>query len=300
MASPRPVSPGSRLAVVAPAGPFDPEAFRRGVAWLRERYQITHDDGIFSRTGYFAGDDERRLAELLAAIEDDAVDAILCARGGFGATRLLPGLDTESIRGANKRIVGYSDISALHAAWARAGVPSLHAPMVASLGNASETVRRRWIEALEHPEAPSERELARLDRTGTDSAEGRLIGGNLAVLGALNGTPYAPPLDGALLFIEDVGERPYRVDRMLTTLHQSGWFERLRGVVIGAFTQGDPGSDGVSLDDVFARHFGEAAFPVLTGLSAGHVDDNEPLPFGGPARIAGNRLLLGDAASGLT
>lgn len=290
--SARSVSEGSRLAIVAPSGPFDEEAFTAGVTWLRERYEIVHSDGIFSRFGYLAGSDEHRLHDLQTAIRDPSVDAILCARGGFGATRLLPQLDLETIAEANKLIVGFSDITALHSLWARAGVRSIHAPMVAALSRASDRIRKQWIETIENPLRSSRWNLNAFNCASSDRAEGILIGGNLAVLGALNGTPYAPPLDGSILFIEDVGERPYRVDRMLTTLTQSGWFDRLGGAIIGAFTEGDPGPDGISIDEVMRRHFDGADFPVLTGFSAGHIDENVPLPFGSTAKIEGEELLI--------
>ena len=292
-ALPRPVSEGSRLGIVAPSGPFDEEAFRKGVEWLRTRYEVVHRDDIFSREGYFAGDDQRRLGELVEAIEDDSLDAILCARGGYGATRLLPDLDVEAVRAANKLIVGFSDVTALHSLWARAGVRSVHAPMVAALGSASDSVRERWKAALEQPGDSTEWKLQlRNEPASSSPCEGVFFGGNLAVLGALNGTPYSPPLDDVILFLEDVGERPYRVDRMLTTLAQSGWWERIRGLVLGAFTEGDPGEDGVSLDDVFSNHFSDVPFPVLSGPEAGHIRDNDPLRFGAPACIHGNTLTL--------
>lgn len=289
---PRSVQEGSRLAIVAPSGPFDVESFRAGVDWLKQRYEITHSSGIFSQEGYLAGSDAQRLRDLQGAIQDPTVDAILCARGGFGATRLLPQLELNEIAAANKLIVGFSDITALHSLWAKAGVRSLHAPMVAALGKSSEGIRGRWIEALEHPELPLTWELEAFESAGNGAVEGRLIGGNLAVLGALNGTPYAPPLDGAILFFEDVGERPYRIDRMLTTLSQAGWFDRIGGLILGAFTEGDPGPDGVSIEEVMLRQFEGASFPVLTGFPAGHIDENMPLPLGATARIVGNRLLV--------
>ncbi len=287
---PRSVTEGSTLAIVAPAGPFDEEAFREGVKWLEQRYNLTFSSDIFSRSGYLAGSDDRRLCELTGAINDDQVDAILCARGGFGTTRILPGIDLSEIQSANKMIVGFSDISALHARWAAAGVRSLHAPMVAALGNSSAPIRERWTHCLESPGETRVHQLERFDTASASDATGRLCGGNLAVLCALNGTPFAPPLDDAILFIEDVGERPYRIDRMLTTLQQSGWFDRIRGLIIGTFTEGDPGPDQVSLDDVLAEHFGNSKFPVLRGLSSGHVKENEPLVFGSTARISGGTI----------
>lgn len=289
-ALPRPVAPGSRIAVVAPAGPFNEESFGKGIAWLSTRYEIRYRPDIFSKAGYLAGDDARRLAELNEAITDPDIDAIVCARGGFGATRLLPGIDLEAIRAANKMIVGFSDISALHALWAQAGVRSVHAPMVAALGNASEIIREKWIAALEQPAYPLDWCLQAINRSSAAPVRGILTGGNLAVLSALIGTPYVPPLDGRILFIEDVGERPYRVDRLLTTMTQAGWFDRIAGLLIGAFTEGEPGADGVTIDEVLAGHFSDAPFPVLTGLSVGHIDGNEALPFGAEVTIGGGRV----------
>ncbi len=287
---PRAVTKGSRLAVIAPAGPFKEESFRAGVSWLRERYTVSHSDDIFSSCGYLAGSDERRLCELNEAIADPDIDAIVCARGGFGTTRLLPDIDLAAIRRANKMIVGFSDISALHALWSLAGVRSIHAPMVAALGRASQSVREKWIDTLEDPGKTRKWCLGTLGSYNGQAIQGRLTGGNLAVLGALAATPYLPPLDDAVLFLEDVGERPYRVDRMLTTLSQAGWFRRIRGLVLGAFTEGEPGTDGVTLDDVLKQHFESAPFPVLFGFPAGHIEENEPLPFGADVVIDGEEL----------
>ncbi|MCB1086199.1 MAG: LD-carboxypeptidase [Verrucomicrobiae bacterium] len=285
----RTVAEGSTLAIVAPSGPFDRTRFEAGLDWLSKRYRIRIEDGIFDRQGYFAGSDDRRLRELRAAISDPTVDAILCARGGYGAARLLPGLDLAEIAAANKCLVGFSDITALHALWARAGVRSVHAPMVAALGGASETICDEWIRTLEGRDDPESWEI---DPVVPGEITGRLFGGNLAVLASLVGTPYGPPLDDCLLFLEDVGERPYRVDRMLTTLRQAGWLERCAGFVIGEFTEGDPGADGVTIRDVILDRLGDLGVPVAMGFPAGHVDHNEPLTFGAQAKLSGNRFTI--------
>lgn len=282
----RPVTPGAHLRVIAPAGPFNHELFDVGIAWLRERYQVSFSDNIYDKTGYFAGSDQRRLDELNAAIHDDSVDAILCARGGYGCTRLLPDIDQTAIAQANKSIIGFSDITALHSLWSKNGVRSIHAPMVASLANAPGNIRQAWVKSVEDQEEVSTWELERLPTQAPDQAvEGRFFGGNLAVLTALIGTPYAPPLEDIILFIEDVGERPYRIDRMLTTLKQAGWFNSIAGLVLGTFTEGEPGPDGISIDEVFASHFSLAPFPILKGISVGHVNKNEAVSFGTLASI---------------
>lgn len=285
----RPVSPGSRLAIVAPSGPFLRERFEKGVGILTQRYEVSFDSEIFERTGYFAGSDQRRLAELKKAIRDPSVDAILCARGGYGATRLLPDLDPREVAEANKLLIGFSDVTALHALWARAGVRSLHGPMVASLAVAEPDIVQAWYEEVEGKKGPAEWSL---DALVEGSAEGRLFGGNLAVLASLIGTPFAPPLDGTILFLEDVGERPYRVDRVLTSLQQAGWLDQCAGFVIGAFTEGDPGPDGVTTEEVIRDRLGHLGVPILTGFPAGHIDDNHPLPLGVPARIQDDCLRI--------
>jgi len=273
----RPVAPGSTLALVAPSGVFSRQSFERGTARLGARYRLRFDEGIFARQGYLAGDDARRIEELRKALADPEVDAILCARGGYGATRLLDALSVDEVQGAAKRIVGFSDITALHALWARAGVPSLHASMVASLAKASDLHFERFVRALEGERPAPLEELVPLH---AGVARGRLVGGNLAVLSALLGTPYAPPWDDTVLFLEDVGERPYRVDRMLTSLRQAGALSRVRGVLLGAFTEAAPGEDGVSVEDVLGERLSDLGIPVASGAAAGHIDDNLELPFG--------------------
>ena len=208
------LGPGARIELIAPSGRFDPTAFEAGVARLSRRYEVRYDPGIHSQHGYFAGDDARRLAELRAALARPETDAILAARGGYGATRILPLLAAEEVRTPGKLLVGFSDITALHALWAHAGVGSLHASMVAGLGRCEEPLFARFCAALEGQFPAS---FTGLDPIHPGRAEGILLGGNLAVLTALIGTAGFPPLQGAVLFLEDIGERPYRVDRMLTT-----------------------------------------------------------------------------------
>ena len=280
--APRALRRGARIAVIAPSSPFDVPAFERGVTRLRERYDVTYGAGLLARSGFLAGDDDRRIAELREALRDPAVDAIVAARGGHGSTRLLDRIDVAEIAAHPKLLVGFSDITALHAAWLRAGVRAVHGPMVAALGDAQGDLVARWVAAVEGA-LPEERRG--LDALAAGTAEGPLIGGNLAVLCALCGTPYAPPLDGAILFLEDVGERPYRIDRMLTTLRHAGWLGRVAGVALGAFTGGEPGVDGTTADHVLEERLGSLGIPVARGIPAGHVDDNLELPLGARVRL---------------
>lgn len=271
--------------MIAPASPFPREDFDRGLERLRARYRVSHREDVFARHGYLAGDDARRLAELEDALGDPDVDAIVAARGGYGVTRLLPRLDARTVRAANKLLVGFSDLTALHALWARAGLRSVHGPMVAALGRASEAHVARWIATVEgaRPEP-----LTSLAALAGGVAEGPLLGGNLALLAALLGTPYAPPIDGAILFLEDVGEAPYRVDRMLTSLQHAGWLDRAAGIAVGTFHGCDPRSDGHRVEDVLHDRLSGLGIPVVYGVGAGHVDDNLELPFGARVQLDGN------------
>lgn len=273
----RKLGPGARIALIAPSGPFDVQAFDKGVTRLRRHYAVDYHADITARHGYLAGTDARRLHELQTALDDPHVEAIIAARGGYGSTRLLPLLAAERVRRHAPLLVGFSDVTALHALWARAGVASIHGSMVASLGTCSEEHFARFCAALEG-RFPARYEGLEAITAGT--AHGCLLGGNLAVLSALLGTPAFPPLDGAILFLEDIAERPYRVDRMLTSWRSAGAFHGVRGVVLGSFTEGEPGPDGTSLSDVLRERLSDLGIPVASGLPAGHCPDNAELPFG--------------------
>ncbi len=274
--------PGARVWLVAPSGTFDVERFERGRARLAERYDVVVDDGILARAGYLAGSDERRARELLAALEDPLCQAIVCARGGYGAMRLLPRLPLRQIARASKLLVGFSDVTALHVAWQRARVASLHGAMVASLGALDEARFSRWIRALEGAPLPP---IDGLEVLTPGEARGVLVGGNLSILHALEGTPYAASTTNRVLFLEDVGEAPYRVDRMLTTLLLSGFFQGVRAIVLGAFTKSDPGSHGVEVLDVLRERLAPLEIPIVRGVPSGHVEDNLELPFGVEVRV---------------
>jgi len=287
--APPALRPGSRLAVIAPSSPFPEENFRIGVERLRERYEVSYDEGVFARSGYLAGDDARRLEELRRAITDPAIDGIVAARGGYGATRLLPDLDVGLIAKHAKPLIGFSDVTALHALWARAGLRSLHGAMVAALGRGEAARMPRWFAAVE---GGVPKPLSDLECIAPGRGEGPLVGGNLAVLAALIGTGFEPPLTDTVLFLEEIGERPYRVDRSLTTLHQAGWLSNIQGVVLGCFTDCGTGKDGISVAEVLRERLGDLGVPVVSGVPAGHVADNVELPLGAPVVVDGDEGML--------
>jgi muramoyltetrapeptide carboxypeptidase len=266
-----------RVRVVAPSSPFNADDLKRGLQLLSRRYQVSHSDSLFERHGYLAGHDARRLAELQSAVDDPELDAIMAARGGYGATRLLDSLELSALRKRPKLLVGFSDITALHAVWSRAGLGSIHGPMVAAVGRGGDAELARLIEAVEGRHT---RALSGLHALAPGRARGPLAGGNLAVLCALIGTPFMPDLSGAVLLLEDVGERPYRIDRMLTSLRQSGALEHVAGILLGAFTHAEPGADGMTADEVLVDRLASLGVPVLSGAPIGHIDHNEPVPLG--------------------
>ena len=281
-APPRRLHEGSTIAVIAPSSPFERAEVEAGIARLRTRYEVRYDDDLFATDGYLAGNDVRRTAELNAALDDENVDAIVAARGGYGAARILENISVEKIARTKKLLVGFSDVTALHALWANANLRSIHGPMVAGLGRdvakpEGDARWQRWVRAVEGDPYFS---CAQLEANARGVASGILYGGNLAVLASLLGTPYFPNVDGGVLFLEDIGERPYRVDRMLTQLRSAGVFDRVSAVICGQFTDCKAGKDEVTIESVLKERLGSLALPVCFGLGAGHVDDNLPLPFG--------------------
>lgn len=276
-AKPEALFPGARVRLVAPSGVFDRERFERGAERLAARYDVAYDESIFTRTGYLAGDDRRRARELADAIDDPYCQAIVCARGGYGAMRVVPSLPIAQLARAPKLLVGFSDITALHVAWQRARVTSVHGAMVAGLEALEAQTFDRWVRCLEGAPLPP---VEGLETVVAGKARGVLVGGNLSILHALEGTPYSAHAIQRIVFLEDVGEAPYRVDRMLTTLRLSGFFDGVQGIVLGAFTQSEPGPHGVEVAQVLSERLGDLGVPVVRGLPAGHVPDNLEIPLG--------------------
>jgi len=281
--------PGDPVAVVAPSGPIDVEPFERGLATLRERYDVRVWPNLGARERFFAGGDARRANELQQAVDDPAIRAIFCARGGYGATRILGDISTDTLRDHPKWLVGYSDITALHARWALAGVQSIHGPNVQGLPRDAESLPLLPLFSLLENDAPFS--FPSLWTLNEHETTGPLLGGNLSLLCALLGTPDFPPLEGAVLLLEDVNEKPYRVDRMLTQLRRAGVLSRVAGVALGRFSASQPDeSNGVTVEDVLAERLGDLGVPVVAGLPIGHDGVNASVRLGAVVRIAGDRL----------
>jgi muramoyltetrapeptide carboxypeptidase len=287
MRRPPPLAPGARVALVSPAGPLrGPADLERGVANARALgWDPVVGEHALARDGYFAGDDAARAADLNAALRDPSVDGVWCLRGGYGAMRILPRLDLAALAARPRALIGYSDITALHAAVGRAtGLVSYHGPTArAVLTPFSRRSLERAVTAGGDPcgRAPE----AEVVRGGT--ARGRLAGGNLALLASLAGTPYAPDLADSILVLEDVSEGVYRVDRMLQQLHLAGRLDGVRAIAFGHCTNCPEESDDGArrLADVVAEHADRLAVPCLLGVPVGHIDDQWTVPLGAAAEL---------------
>jgi len=304
---PRALRAGDLVAVAAPAGPVSADRLDAGVAELRSLgFAVRVADGVLDRAGFTAGTTPRRLEQLHALFADDAVRAIVCARGGAGTIHLLPHLDRELVRTHPKLLVGYSDVTALHLALARIGLTSLHGPMVARELAAGEPAYDRaslWhgLTGEGPPWASGPDDLVPV-RDG--AAEGVLRGGCLSLLAASVGTPWALTTadEPTILFVEDVDEPPYRVDRMLRQLTVSGALDGVVGVVLGSMKGCGPGpGDEYALEDVVLAALGPLEVPVALDLSSGHTTSpNVTLPLGVRAALVcvgdDARLVLLEAA----
>jgi muramoyltetrapeptide carboxypeptidase len=245
-----------------------------------------------ARDGYFAGSDAYRAADLNHALRDDSIDAVWCLRGGYGAMRILDTIDYDAIARRPKPIIGYSDITALHAAFARrSDLVTYHGPTARAV--LSTFSRDSLACALVHGgDSCGAATDARVLRGG--SAHGVLAGGNLALLSALAGTAFAPRLDDTILVLEDIDEAVYRVDRMLRQLLLAGLLDGVRGIVFGACTNCPEASDDGArrLDDVILEIADLLAVPALSGAPVGHIDDQWTLPLGAPAVLDADRRTL--------
>ena len=258
------------------------------MALIRRRYQPEYGSGIFQHQRYLAGDDSRRLVELTGALADPGVRAVFCARGGYGALRLLTQLGAPA--GPPKALIGFSDVTALHL-WLQAhGRISIHGPVLTQLGRLPVATSERLFAVLESPQP-----AAPLNGTATyvgGVAEGVLLGGNLSVFTRLLGTPCMPSLKGAILLLEDQGERPYRLDRMWTHLELAGVFARVRGIALGSFTGCEEKDADYTSAQVLRELAAATGLPCAAGFPIGHGNVNEPVPLGVRVRLdADNRSL---------
>jgi muramoyltetrapeptide carboxypeptidase len=286
--APAPLRPGSVVGVVAPASRFDRDELFCGLAWLQTRYRLRIDARILDRTGYLAGTDETRASVLERAMLDPEIDAIICARGGYGAMRILDRLPWEQFAARPKWLVGFSDVTALHLVANAHGIATVHGPNVTGLGRSITASERASLIAV--LEGGSIRPWAGLDVLAPGEARGCVVGGNLALVEAMAAAGRLVIPERAILALEDVTERPYRIDRMLTSLLLGGHLARASGIVFGGFTQCEPGPDGVTAADVLRERTRGLGIPVVAHAPFGHGAPNHSFPLGRSATLRGDHL----------
>ena len=312
---PKRLRPGMTVGLVTPASnvPEDQELHAAMDLVRSLGFSAEPAVNLFSRTQYLAGTDQQRADDLNAMFANTTIDAIFCVRGGYGSGRLLRYLDYDMIAANPKVIMGYSDItSILNAIYLRTGLVTFHGPIAG--GNFSNYTYEQYKKVLIEPVQiarigePPEFETRpgvvdwenRLTTIVSGVAEGHLVGGNLSLMVTLLGTPFEPQFEGAILFLEDVGEPPYSVDRMLTHLWMAGKLEQLAGIVLGKFTDDGYDRNTFSMEEVLRNRLEPLGIPTLRGAMIGHVEDKTVVPLGVRARLdadAGALTLLESAVS---
>ncbi|MBD5226052.1 MAG: LD-carboxypeptidase [Bacteroidales bacterium] len=283
------LKPGDGVAIVSPASHIDSTLIDSAVAALAaEGYSPVVGAHARGCSGSFSADREGRLQDLRDAILDESVRAIICSRGGYGAVHLLEDLDRIDSQYFSKWLVGFSDITALHALWLRKGYASLHAAMAKYIG------RREQFPCFrdEMSMLAWDGDLSRFDRhygphrfNCRGECRGRVVGGNLAVLGGIIGTPFDPVRPGDILFIEDIAEPIYKVERILWQLRLRGVFGRLGGLMVGQFTEYRPSADHPDMETMIDRFTAGYDFPRAYGIPSGHIEENAPLLMGAEAHL---------------
>jgi muramoyltetrapeptide carboxypeptidase len=292
---PAALRPGSRIALISPAGPSKPERLDRALARCAELgLEPVPGRSVLARTGYLAGTDDLRLADFAAAVDDPSIDAIWSLRGGYGTMRLLDRLDLSGMRERPKAFIGFSDNTAVHLALGRHDVVSFHgAHAGADFGAFTIAGLRR---SLFEPDASGELPMpdgACAQRLVRGIAEAPLVGGNLSLLAAACGTPFALDARDRIVFIEDVNEPAYRIDRAFTQLRLAGCLDGVRGFAFGAFSwDATTPNDEPPSHELLARLIEPFGVPAVAGLPFGHIDEQWCLPLGVRARLDADTLTL--------
>lgn len=294
MLSPRPLQPGDRVAILSPSSIIKPQVVYQAMPVIASQgWSVYVGEHTFDRFGTYAGTDDARYADLETALLDPDTRAIICSRGGYGAVHLMERLARLPLRDDPKWIVGYSDISALHALMNANGIRSIHAPMCKHLAEHRGRDRdsERIFALLRGENPPVAFASHPLNRHGRATAT--LAGGNLAVISGLFSTPWDPVRPGTILFIEDVSEPIYKIERMLYTLRLNGTLGSLAGLIVGRFTNYTPDRDNDSMEAMISRLVADYEYPVAFGVPIGHVDHNVPM-------LCGAEATLDVSASGVT
>jgi muramoyltetrapeptide carboxypeptidase len=282
--------PGDHIGILSPAGPVNVSDLENGLKVLESSgYRIRLAPHIYDAQGYLAGDDKDRLEDLHAMFHHRDIKAIMCARGGYGSMRLLDRIDYHLIKRNPKIIIGYSDITALLLAiYTKTGLITFHGPTVKALSSKNQAVLEHLLQIISTRQ-PIELKLHMSSVLVAGRASGTLLGGNLTLISHLLGTPYLSAFDHCLLFLEEKGELPYRVDRMLSHLKLSGQLERLAGIVAGEFK--DCG-EMEHIHHLLVNAVEGLGIPVIAGLPFGHGPKNLALPIGITANLNTEKMIL--------
>jgi muramoyltetrapeptide carboxypeptidase len=269
------------VAIAAPARCVTTEEMEYAIHWLEEKGFIpVYDDRLFAVHHIFAGDDDFRASVFQEYLDNEDIDAIWVARGGYGSIRIIDKLDFTYFLQYPKWIIGFSDGTVLHGKLSRLGVPSLHAAMPFYFANKTLEAKQSLFDALTGKPLQYEIPSNPLNRLGM--MKGEIVGGNLSVLYGMIGSDTFPELDGKILFIEEVDEYIYHVDRMMHAMKRAGKLEHLKGLIVGGLTQIHDNAHpfGMSAEEVIAEAVSEYNYPVCFGFHAGHFDDNRAVFFG--------------------
>ena len=287
---PRRLEPGDTIGVIAPAGPVAQEEIQPTIDLLNKRGFHTHEaSNLFQRNGYLAGHDEERLDDLHSMFSNNSINAIFCARGGYGSIRILDKIDYDVIVNNPKIIVGYSDITALlFAIFKKTGLVTFHGPVLRDLIQDDGDNLGDFLD-LASSRTPRIVDLSGGMVLNRGKARGMVIGGNLSIISSLIGTAFMPMMKGAILFIEDKGEPLYRIDRMLSHLRLSGVIDDLSGLIAGRFVDCGNISD---INELLRDFTSRIDIPVINGLLVGHDVENKTIPIGIHAELDTENMTL--------
>jgi len=299
---PKKLSKGDTIGLITPGSAISRGSFEKALENVESLgFKVEYSDNMRVRKGFLAGTDAQRIDDIHNMFSNPAIDGIVCARGGYGSGRLLPSLNYELIKSNPKVFVGYSDITALlYGIYKNTGLVCFHGPVGASdFSNFTSDIFEKVLikgkskVEIKRPKGWKEIEDSAFDeiKVAPGIAKGSLVGGNLSLMTSLMGTPFDVDFKGKIVFIEEIGESAYRVDRMLTQLLLSGKMDQANGIAMGVFKdcEDKPGDEGyglsLSINEVIKDRFGRLNIPVLYGLPIGHIKDNATLPFGVEAEL---------------
>jgi muramoyltetrapeptide carboxypeptidase len=276
MITPPYLNPGDCIRIVSPAKAIEKQLILDAKNWWENQsYVVEIGQNAYNELGYFAGSDEERLADFQAALDDPNVKAIVCSRGGYGCIRLLEQLDWSSFYAAPKWIIGFSDVTVFHLFLQAKGYQSIHATMPLNYGQNSDAALATLASAVRGSEVSK-------TITTTFGQDASIVGGNLSIVYSLLGTPYLPNFNGKILFIEDLSEQLYHLDRMFFALKMSGVLSSIKGLIVGGMTdmKDTLAPTNFTVQSIIAFHTSDLGIPVIFDFPAGHIDDNQAIVLG--------------------